>query len=85
VEKEANPRTEPARNHRAALKVRKLLLVSAMMAIGLAQSARADTTYSYNGNHFADFKGYTCPAVCSISRSFRLSSPLGADHVIHST
>ncbi len=77
--------TEPARNHTAALQVGRLLLVGAMLAIGLAQSARADTTYTYSGNNFTTFAeacGFgTCVAAGGdrLTGFFTLPSPLGAD------
>ncbi len=75
--------TEPAGNHRAALKVGRLLLVGAMLAIGLAQSASADTTYTYTGNSFTSFSGgYSCVGgvgQCQITGFFTVPTPLAAD------
>jgi hypothetical protein len=58
------------------------LRVAAMLAIGLAQSARADTIYTYTGNPFASINnpGFRCSTPsCGLTGFFTLPSPLGAD------
>lgn len=58
----------------------RLLLIGALFAIGLAQSARADTIYTYTGNPFTTILPFfTCPPRCSISGSFTLAQPLAAN------
>jgi len=70
--------TKSARNHTAALWVGGLLLVSIPLVIGLAPSARADTTYTFTGIPFgpSDFSGsYSCVngvGECQITGSFTL-------------
>jgi hypothetical protein len=77
--------TETTWNQRAALKVGRLLLVGAMLAIGLAQSASADTTYTYIGNPFTTFAENCASGTCfaiggnQLTGFFTLPSPLGAD------
>jgi len=69
--------TESKGNERAALRVGRLLLVAALLAIGLEQSARATTIYTYTGKAFTDFSGsYACPPECRITGSFTLAAPL---------
>ena len=54
-----------------------IVLLGLVLTTGLAASASADTVYSYTGNRFNEFaNGYTCPAVCNVSGSFTLASPL---------
>lgn len=54
----------------------RALLVGALFAIGLAQSARADVIYTYTGNPFTTFGGsYSCVngvGECQITGSFTL-------------
>jgi hypothetical protein len=71
--------TERARNHRTALKVSSLLVVGAMLAIGLAQSASADTIYTYTGNPFTTFNTPLPSGISGVTGSFTLNNPLGAN------
>jgi len=56
-----------------------VIRLRAIALLGLAfvpVVAKADATYTYTGNQFNQwFNGTTCPAVCSISGSFTLSTP----------
>ena len=60
----------------------RLLLVSSLLAIGLAQSARADTEwiYTYTGNPLGISGGFSCaafPTPCGLSGFFALPTPIG--------
>src|ERR1700730_15835807 len=53
-----------------------LFIIMGLFA-GNAPSVFADTTYTYTGNAFDVFTGSaTCPAICSVSGSFSVSSPI---------
>jgi len=68
------------RNRTAALKFGRLLMVGALLAIGLATSAQANTVYSYTGNDFTDFiGGYGCTPECGVTGSFTLGQALSAN------
>lgn len=67
----------PDGNLQAIVRTGRALLVGALLAIGLAPSARADTIYTYTGNPFTSFSGgYACPPVCKITGSFTLATAL---------
>jgi len=63
-----------------------ILLVSSVLALGLAPSAKSDTVYTFTGRPFTTFSGiigipgsdkFACPPICSLTGSFTIASPLG--------
>ena len=55
-----------------------ILLVSSVLALSLASSAKADTVYAYIGQPFTTFKGgFACPSICNLTGSFTVSTALG--------
>jgi hypothetical protein len=46
------------------------------VAVGMAEPAKADTTYIYTGPQFNDFFGLVCPSFCSVTGSFTVPTPL---------
>jgi len=64
------------------------ILVSSVLALSLAPSAKADTVYSFTGQPFTTFSGiigtpgsdkFACPPICSLTGSFTIASPLGGN------
>jgi hypothetical protein len=53
-----------------------LLALFCLVTVGMAASAKADTTYTYTGPQFNDFFGLVCPAFCNIAGSFTVATPL---------
>jgi hypothetical protein len=68
-------------NYRGMARTVRTLLFCALVMIGLAQSAKADTIYTYTGNPFNKFSApqFACPPICNISGSFTLANGLGPD------
>jgi PEP-CTERM motif len=63
----------------AISKAVRLLLVPALLAIVLAPSAKADTTYTYTGTPFTIFSGDSCVlnvGECQLTGSFTVPVPL---------
>jgi len=59
------------------------LLAFSLVAIFLAPSASADSTYTYSGNVFDSFKGaFACPPECKITGSFTVDQPLPPNLVL---
>jgi hypothetical protein len=61
----------------------RVLLVGTLLAIGLAQSTRAQTVYTYTGNLFTTFGlPYSCVlplGECQVTGSFTVPTPLAAN------
>jgi hypothetical protein len=58
----------------------RAVLFNLVLTTCLAASAKANSTYAYNGNPFTDFFGTgSCPPACNISGSFTVSTPLPAN------
>jgi hypothetical protein len=66
-------------NCRGMAGIVRTLLFCALLVIGMAQSARADTIYTYTGKSFDTFSApqYACPPICSVSGSFTVANALG--------
>lgn len=70
---------QPTENREPAWSFLRLLLVSSLLAIGLAQPASADTIYTYTGSSFTTFFGsYACPPECQIDGSLIVAQPIPA-------
>jgi hypothetical protein len=58
----------------------RLLFIISTIVVGLAPEARADVTYEYTGQPFANFDGsYACPSRCHITASFTVAQALPAN------
>jgi PEP-CTERM motif len=47
-----------------------------VLLLGSPVRVKADSIYTYTGNPFTIFSGYSCPPECNLSGSFTLASPL---------
>jgi hypothetical protein len=53
------------------------IILMVLLVSVAAPNAHADTQYTYTGNQFTNFSGFTCPSHCAISASFTVPLPLG--------
>jgi len=60
----------------------KVLLVGALLAIGLVQSAKANTTYIYTGNPMITLTGSGCPTGNPITGSFILPTAISDNSTV---
>ncbi len=60
----------------------KMSVIGALLAIGMAQSATADTTYTYAGNPMVTLTGSGCPTGNPITGSFTLPTAISDNSTV---